>query len=197
MSNFSRLATTRWSWTQIFSTKCLILFGSSWLRLNETTCDTYTVDYGRFAGYFFVCLASVASRLNIFVSLAFEKVSFIKPHSLARRFGCVHLIHEIGSQPPQKRLVHAKMLKSISNRKKIFEYSMKPEEEEEKRLKKLTIWRRIKHKFVRPITLIRFLYRTPIRETETSSQLWLQLTQRNGAIRDFGSRGGSCSCLHC
>lgn len=103
--------------------------------------DTYTGDYGRFAGYFFVCLPESLRGLFFVLFEERKKVSFIKHHTLAF---FVRLIHETwGSAASSKkkswyitlRLAYAKCWNQFLSRR--FEYSMIWTWVSERRLRKI------------------------------------------------------------
>lgn len=133
---------------------------SSWLRETakrreeKKTCDTYTGDYGRFAGCFFVCSVEVcfaAYFISSFISKRLRRKRFHSWTSLA--LFCVRSPHSWNLNLSSLNLLKKNELrcetsKSIFFYHEKFEYSMdvnhKRGERKPNRLKKLTIWRQMK-----------------------------------------------------
>lgn len=118
---------------------CLVPAGFG--REEKRPEDTYTGDYGRFAGYFFVCLPESLRGLFFVLFEERKKVSFIKHHTLA--FFCAphswnlrlcSLLKKKSWYIPL-RLAYAKCWNQFLSRR--FEYSMIWSWVSERRLEKI------------------------------------------------------------
>lgn len=87
-------------------------FGSSWLheRVENNLWHLHR-DYGRFAGYFFVCFVGSLRGLFFFCSMMRKKVSFI---NISRwRAFCARLIHEIWIPASSKSSEHESLMRNV------------------------------------------------------------------------------------